>query len=353
MNIRIGQKLSLLGLLALLLTVGGITSCNVLEQDKDQNEKTEEYEYATGLEGKVVFSMFPEEGEFYQLFSIDPDGSNLRQLTNKNSTTDISEDYLPDGDLYGFNPSFNNDGSKILLNVHGGINDPNVAYMLLGSSYVYSVDDLSRAHLDSIDTQMFGDYPRWSSDEERMLIKKSHSEFNPFVYDIQTKEMKLLGREFPEEYHFFSTSGMVWNSDDSKIAFLEESGIFVVNSDGTDLRKIIDSEILGASRPVWHSQEDIIAANINGGDKEAGLYQIDAGSGEMELILSDEHAGMNILNAYSWSENGNYILVRVKTGEPAEHMLMIFDSDQDKLFHLFTSPTNSFRGADMYLKLEN
>lgn len=342
MNIRIGQKLSLLVLLALLLTAVSIPGCNVANQEN-----------SIDLEGTIVFSMIPEDSDQWQLFSINPDGSGLEQLTYKNSSTDISDEDLTDGDIHGYNPSFNSDRSKILMNVSGGIGpDPIIAYVELDGGFVWSVGSIA----SDTDVLLTGNNPRWTPDESKIIYWGSHLLNNPAIYDPSIEEITYLGYEFPDDIFENKTMyGPVYPSyspDGSRIVFKESNDIYVSDTDGGNLRQITNSDEREIFyNPVWHPDNHTVAVRLSDAYYEAnrGLYQIDVETGNVELLVSDNKS---FLIPHAWSKDGNYILAigRLKGEDLFE--LKIFDIDKNELIQVYTSESR-IRGADMFLELEN
>ena len=78
-------------------------------------------------------------------------------------------------------------------------------------------------------------------------------------------------------------SGPAWSPDGRKIAFTQEGQVFVVNGDGSDLRKLTDNGSASDAAPVWSPDGRAIAFTSER-DGNSEIYVMDADGGSQQNV---------------------------------------------------------------------
>lgn len=331
--------ISLLALAVFLLLLA--TACDLLGGGEN-GDNGEEEPIEIDLPGKVVFSMRPASGENPQIFTVNTDGSELTQLTHS--------DFIVDGEqetqFRGLEPTWSSDGELILLTAkHYSVIRTVVG--MIDSKNLQS--EFTTFKTENNNYLLNASRPRWNSDNTFIAYydEKGH-EFNPYLFNLFTKELTSLGLVFFEEEHNSRpyTAFPEWSPDGTKIAFssnLENSGwdIYLVDNDGTNLQRISNLKSEFPPKFIWGPNNQSFTFRLN--DEDApGLYQADIQSGELQLLLSDEETNA-ILQPLAWSDDGNYLLVNNQSA------LEILDINNKHLQTVYSAGT-TIHGADWFLE---
>lgn len=152
--------------------------------------------------------------------------------------------------LYGY-PAWSPDGQKIAYSFRPSP-DPTIAFQI----WVMNADGSNRARL----TDMGGSDPAWSPDGRMIAFR---SEFmaenqwgNVFVMNADGSNPKRLTQAVPDSF------APAWSPDSGKIAFVSTEGqdltadnkftqIYVINVDGTGLKRLTGGELHGGDWPSW------------------------------------------------------------------------------------------------------
>ena len=196
MNRREFLKKSLEGIV--IASIPLISGCgkNPVSSDNDLETKS-----------KIAFSSW--EGSCYNLYKMNPDGSNLERLTQSEGNASY--------------PSWSPDGKKIAFNLHKNYKD---------FIYIMNADGTNKIELCS------GEQPAWSPDGSKIAFvnKKDIYVMNP----DGSNQINLTNT--PDEFENYPT----WSPDCKKIAFLCPRGMYKMNPDGSDRITLTQPESSGA-----------------------------------------------------------------------------------------------------------
>jgi Tol biopolymer transport system component len=100
---------------AFLLVVGCSrdTGSRPTGSQKSEDSQSAEADDSLPQNGKIAFSRYysSEQGERYNIYTVDPDGSSLSKLTHRAATIDLKPVWSPDGE--NLQPVWSPDGTKI------------------------------------------------------------------------------------------------------------------------------------------------------------------------------------------------------------------------------------------------
>jgi TolB protein len=217
----------------------------------------------------------------YQLFVMNTDGSNPRQITHDNTNHDTPS-WSPDGRKFAFSSDRNGHSVIYIINVDGT-----------------GEERLTEETKDNI-------HPEWAPDGRSVIYcsdddlhppKKNASEI--YSLDIQTKQVRTVISGGTNTYPSYSPDG-------SKIAFRRMIGdmnseVFVANSDGTG-QKNLTNHMAFDGWPAWSPDGSRIAFSSN----RRANYQIhimDADGGNVHLLANTEGRATEP----RWSPDGKMI----------------------------------------------
>jgi TolB protein len=177
--------------------------------------------------GRVAFVVIPPDFIFFSIELVDPDGSNGRIILDQSS---LSGRYV----IHGWQPG----GSKILVTVSEG-----------GKDELYLVDTASVAPINL--TQDPADhYPSasWSPDGSTIVFIKQPAGAFFMQHEIYTLRLsdRALTKLSPGLGIYVDAD---WSPDGTHVVYVEQDGLFfspshlfVVNADGTGLRRLSAAE---------------------------------------------------------------------------------------------------------------
>jgi len=179
---------------------------------------------------------------FYQLFTMNPDGSEITQITQDPWNHDT--------------PSWSSDGTKISF-----VSDQNKHSVV----YIMHVDRTGLERLSPENAESI--HPTWSPDSTKViycadddLAPPKKNDASIYVVDVNSKEIKTLITGGVNTYPSFSPDG-------KRIAFRKMIGdmnseVFVANADGTE-PKNLSNHMAFDGWPAWSPDGKLIAFSSN------------------------------------------------------------------------------------------
>jgi Tol biopolymer transport system component len=184
---------------------------------------------------KIVFGAFvgelDEEGKGEsELFLMDSDGSNLRQITD-HPGTDVDATWSPDG-------------TRIVWWGENSPSDPSQT----PTPVLFMMDVAS----GQITTLGEGSYPVWSPDGEHIMfvleetpppgVVQAVPDVNIYTFNVDTGERTQLSQDASPDLW------PTWSPDGQRIAFVSQrdnlaGDIYVMNADGSDVRRLTDNTV--------------------------------------------------------------------------------------------------------------
>ena len=334
-----------------LMISGFLTSCGLLESKKGQPVTPGK------ISGKIVFSAKDTSGT-YQIFTMNANGSQINQLT-----------YF-DTDGGATNPAWSPDGKQIVF--------ANYTKATTLGPYLYVINaDGSKMHpLKRMPNEspkyLVGSKPKWSPNGTKIIYDVClNCEVFGDNYEIMT--VNVTGEKFDTTQIHQLTNNPAsdmdpdWSPDGSKIAFISNRDyvntnhqflrdIYIINVDGTNLRKLTNNGYVG--RPIWKSDGKNITFRSSGGKGlSAGVYSIDIHSGNISLVINDKKINNKEntkLIPIKWSPNGEFLLMMstLNFGSEFKYSLYIIDTYNDSLKNIYSTSGNanpSIEGADWFI----
>jgi Tol biopolymer transport system component len=183
-----------------------------------------------------LFGAYPKQ----QIYTINADGSNLKNLTNN-----------PQNEVYNIKLFWSPDNSHIAYYY----NKPGD---LAGEQQDIYLLDINWGTAKNL-TQKPRNYGELSWSPDGQLIAFVAGEFNnQKLYTINADGNQL--NQLAPRLEPSGISELAWSSDSQEIAFIyneiqgDKSNLYVINRDGSGLTKLTNDKDLNASSPVWQPQ---------------------------------------------------------------------------------------------------
>ena len=227
----------------------------------------------TGGREQIVFSS-DRQGDS-EIFVMNADGTNVRQLTNDNAR-DRYASWSPDGTQIAFHSDRDGDFEVFVMDADGA----NVRQLT------------SNSHLDTA--------PAWSPDGTRIAFNSDRTgNFEVFVMDADGTNVRQLTN------HTQLDVAPTWSPDGTRIAFNSDRDgdfeVFVMDADGTDVEQITDNTHADYGQ-VWSPDGTRIAFNSDRtGNFE--IYVMDSGGTNVRRLTRDSAANVGPV----WSPDGTQL----------------------------------------------
>jgi len=254
-----------------------------------------------GANGRIVF----ESGGDDDIWSVNPDGSGLLQLTG--------------GISYDESPQFSPDGSRVLFTRDlGGALD-----------YEIMVINADGTGLMNLTNSAGGDETGGWSPDGSLIAFTSNRDGNREIYVMNAQggnQTRLTNSAQNED-------DPRWSPDGSKIAFARAPDIWVMNADGTNEVNLTAASPKANFYPDWSPDGTKIAFTSNRSGVDVWIMNAD-GSGEMQITT---FAGSD--GEPAWSPEGDRIVFyRQLSASPSETQLFTMKPDGSDEQQLTTGP---------------
>ena len=213
----------------------------------------------------------------FDICTINPDGTNQRNLTNSRNVAERWPTWSPDRTQIAFLSSVSPTPSLNLMNAEGG-----------------NVTLLKKEHWTLT-------RPTWSPDGMKIAYGGIDGFF---IFDLRTKVEKDIRIYAP---HLIRD--MAWSPDAHRIAYspLEQRQIYVINVDGTNLRELTSETDIPHSHnrsPAWSPDGQQIAFSSSR-NESGGIFLMDADGGNIRELTNGGEGFP------SWSPDGSQIAFSV------------------------------------------
>jgi Tol biopolymer transport system component len=268
-----------------------------------------------GKNGKIAFTHTSIHGrkEVLDIYTVNPDGTNLTNLT-ANTSTSVSEG----------GPAWSPDGTKIAFS--SDLNSKSV----LGSNDIYVMDaDGSNPKRLTNNDYRFQYVGSWSPDGAKMVLSCYRSLYEVCTMDADGSNLTQLTSGDNE--------GPTWSPDGTKIAYRGSSGgIHTMNPDGSNKTLAI----AGGDQADWSPDGTKIAyRRYPPGQGHSDIFIANAdGSNPVNLTASISNTSYETVP--TWSPDGTKIAFSSNLGEKDEmdYEIYVIDADGRNLKRLTHTP---------------
>jgi Tol biopolymer transport system component len=198
------------------------------------------------------------EGGDTEIYAVNADGSNLSKLTSTAG--------------WNFLPAWSPDGSRIAYVHTSGYNHDIWVMDADGSNPVRLTHD------PDLDLN-----PTWSPDGGKLAFESNRTG-SPEIYVMNADGSRVSRQTNSPGFD----GSPAWSPDGRRIAFVSDRdgpGIYLMESDGSDVRKLVESEQVGPAEPAWSPDGAHLAYTSSPG-REMGvaIYVIDLLSGHTRAL---------------------------------------------------------------------
>ncbi|GAB5408581.1 MAG: hypothetical protein BalsKO_09460 [Balneolaceae bacterium] len=309
----------------------GIVACDL--SNKGDTDETDD------IPREVVFSMVDDsENENHQIYVMDINGANLKQLTFFENEE-------------AFQPSWSSDGTQIVFTTSLESSSLGLSIFLMNADGT-NVRPMKTFVNPSFDFVQPGSNPRWSPDGTKITfqwcvnceIGGRNTEI--FVYDF------LKDSIFQFTNHYADDKAPDWSQYGSKILFgSNRSGpdsqdvgegynLFEIDIITQELKQITDSDLVASW--VWNPNNNSFIIQETG--PNSNLYALDAETvdtvSNTDLTTSPD---LSQFRAVKWSQKGNYLLLYYSGNNTPEYYFYNKDTDETNKLPI----PNQFLGVDL------
>ncbi len=302
------------------------------------------------IPGVIIFSA-KDANRAFQVYSVNPDGANLRQLTQFTANEEA------------FNPAWHPNGDQIIFSSwkEGTSTGPALWVMDQNGSNLSVLFDTEPSNPDI--PPLGGNNPRWSPDGSKVIFDlclgcSTATNNDIFVFDILAQEIPTRLTDLSNDEPSMHTRP-TWNPQGTLIAFLSNqdyvngdtlrfrTDAYVMKPDGSDVQRLTES---GYVRDlIWGpgANEITYVTSVDAATRE--MYTLNVVSGEqnqVNLSLDDEFH----IEPAEWSPDGKYLLVTAISKEflPWYSIRLIDIANEDVQVLFMTRAANAnpvIRGA--------
>lgn len=295
---KLRRRKAIAAAVGLLLATGGLLIVLRSFNSPRNEPATPVPEVGNGL---IVFAS-SQEGA-YDLYAMEPDGTNPANLTN---TPDVSET----------EPAWSADGSRIAFVRCLDCTTTDVFLMKADGSGISAVtNDLA-----------YDGGPAWSPDGSLIAYHSDPNPVSPTPEDIApvlNEDIYVINPDGSERRRLTDEPARelnpAWSPDGMRIAFLAiegtepssmSSSIYVMNSDGSDRTRLTDSSIWAFGSPTWSPDGSRIAfVVLDQEDKSTDIYIMNADGRAVTKLTTDGAAGFP-----TWAPDGSKIAYATYSG---------------------------------------
>lgn len=217
-----------------------------------------------------------------ELAVVHPDGTGRRRLTT---------------DAFGAtSPDISPDGRRIVFPSRGSGE---------WAIYIMNADGTGRTLL--VQRSTFDGTPAWSPDGSQIAFRsENETEFGPlgriFVINVDGTGLRQVSPDTDPNLFFFFDGNPTWSPDGSRIAFIRNDLIYVINADGTGMTALPGNR---AANPDWSPDGTrLVYSRANEDGSDANIYVINAdGSNPVSLTATPEYD-----DHPRWSPDGRRIV---------------------------------------------
>jgi TolB protein len=190
---------------------------------------------------RIAFARMTRNGQSHGLYSVAPDGSRLTRLTNQPGVEQHPA-WSPDGRMIAFSVATSNQNRTYVMDADGS--DARLAATSADTTRPRPV------------AAALGGLHAWSPDGTEIALVRTRPTRNGVVWELLVTEPKAVQRRLLHSSLGFRPilGRPVWSPDGQHVAFAvaapgrpEDSGVFVVRADGTDLHRVASA----ATDPAW------------------------------------------------------------------------------------------------------